>query len=79
MQEMDQKRQMQLERERKKALNEIKLKSASLDIKKIIEHAKKHDNFVEKMRSEHRHKAMQQSFRSKSEDKQASHYRSKFY
>ena len=68
-----------MERERKKALNEIKLRSASLDINKIIEHARKHDNFVEKMRTEHKQKVMHLSFRSRSEDKQASHYRSKFY
>lgn len=58
-------------------IEEIKIKHASLDLNKIIEHAKKHDAFVERMRSENRsRRALKSPARSESA---VSQYRSKFY
>jgi hypothetical protein len=53
------------------------MKHAPLDLNKIIEHARKHDAFVERMRSENRSR---RSLKSPARSESAvSHYRSKFY
>ena len=63
--------------QRKQVIEEIKMKHAPLDLNKIIEHARKHDAFVERMRSENRSR---RSLKSPARSESAvSHYRSKFY
>ena len=49
----------------------------SLDVNKILEHARKHDELIERMKSENRQRI--RSHTQPDSESMASHYHSKFY
>lgn len=71
-------KQSEEETKKKAIIEEIHKRKMSLDVNKLLEHAHRHDEMVERMRSENRQRLVS-SHASQDNESMASHYRSKFY